>query len=77
METNPETNQQIILLALLGWAIFAFLAAVAFGWIMGGHRNQEKEDRDQAEYLADYSDLKTLQRQAGGRHNVIEMRRRP
>jgi len=72
-----ETNwQQIILLSLLGWAVFAFLAAVAFGWWVGGHRNQEKEDRDQAEYLADYSDLKMLQRQAGGLHNVIEMRMR-
>lgn len=72
-----ETDwQQIILLSLLGWAVLAFLAAIAFGWYMGGHRDQAKEDRDQAEYLADYSDLKMLQRQAGGRHNVIELRRK-
>ena len=62
-----ETDwQQIILLSLLGWGILAFLAAVCFGWYTGGHRNQEKEDRDQAEYLSDYSDLKLLKRQAGG-----------
>lgn len=73
METDL---QQIILLSLLGWGILAFLAAVCFGWIMGGKRDQAKKDSDQAEYLADYSDLKMLQRQAGGRHNVIEMRRK-
>ena len=72
-----ETDwQQIILLSLLGWGILAFLAAVAFGWIMGDPRNQEEEDREQAEYLANYSDLKMLKKQAGGRHNVIEMRRK-
>ena len=71
-----ETDQQIILLSLLGWVIVACLAAVCFGWIMGGKRDQAKEDNDQSEYLADYSDLKMLKKQAGGMHNIIPMKRK-
>lgn len=74
-----ETDwQQIIMLSLLGWGIFAFLAAAAFGWIMSrySYRDQEEDDREQMEYLAKHSQLKMLQKQAGGRWNVIPMRRK-